>query len=74
MRYSQYGGQLFSPVEITESVTRNKYTVIAATDFPFGNRSRNMNIRKRAVIKIIFCIKFITQAFKKHSFHLQAKV
>ena len=27
---------------------------IAATDFPFGNRSRNMNIRTRAVIKIIF--------------------
>ena len=28
--------------------------LIAATDFPFGNRSRNMNIRTRAVIKIIF--------------------
>ena len=28
--------------------------IIAATDFPFGNRSRNMNIRTRAVIKIIF--------------------
>ena len=24
--------------------------IIAATDFPFGNRSRNMNIRTRAVI------------------------
>ena len=47
--------------------------IIGATDFPFGNRSRNTNIRTRAVIKIIFCNKFIMQAFKKHSFHLQAK-
>ena len=33
-----------------------------------------MNIRTRAVIKIIFCNKFITQAFKKTQFSSSGKI
>ena len=33
-----------------------KFLLIAATDFPFGNRSRNMNIRTRAVLLLLLLL------------------
>ena len=50
------------------SVYYTLLVIIAATDYPFGNRSRRIYIRTRAEIKIIFCNYLVMQAFKNISF------
>ena len=74
MEINIFSARLSSGSAIVLSESIKLHVIIAANDFPFGNRSRNMNIRTRAVIKIIFCNKFITQAFKKTQFSSSGKI